>query len=376
MKRAKVTTAAENEIDVADGLERAVCVYVRAIANERVRADKCFGTLSPSPPPPPDTGQGALGLLRAAILKRQVRRGEGAGAAPVPDLTNEEQYAAEAAAAEAEQLGFLEQLAADNYQLRDILGDISAKARSEGRRLWQRPDSRGSHALAENILATSAFGTTALHGLTVAECEALCSAIDNETIGRCTAIAFARASAHVRDLTTRQCYLLKDIGGCTPATFAGAVYARRDTDGCTNPTAHDNPLCVQLSAGRQDLRVLDFASAEQSCRNGKGAPRVAWPKTLLESFSMLGYAREHGITAFWSDAPHEGGEMAWTGDDGLPFVVPPGNRRCVLVSTVDTSPHGHMFAELHSCNARLADGVVCESAMAYPPPPAHSLPST
>lgn len=43
-----ITTAAENELEVADGLERAVCVYVRAISNERVRADKCFGVSSPS----------------------------------------------------------------------------------------------------------------------------------------------------------------------------------------------------------------------------------------------------------------------------------------------------------------------------------------
>lgn len=57
--------------------------------------------------------------------------------------------------------------------------------------------------------------------------------------------------------------------------------------------------------------------------------------------------------------------MAWTGIDGLPFVVPPGNTRCVLVSTVSTDRHGYMFAQLHSCKARLADGVICESAMAY-----------
>ena len=80
---------------------------------------------------------------------------------------------------------------------------------------------------------------------------------------------------------------------------------------------------------------------------------------------MLGYAREHGITAFWSASPAEGGEMAWTGGDGLPLVVPAGNKRCVLVSTISTDAHGHMFAELHSCRARMADGVICESAMAY-----------
>jgi hypothetical protein len=43
-----VITAAQEEIEVEEGLERSVCVFVRAIANERVRADKCFGAISPS----------------------------------------------------------------------------------------------------------------------------------------------------------------------------------------------------------------------------------------------------------------------------------------------------------------------------------------
>ena len=92
---------------------------------------------------------------------------------------------------------------------------------------------------------------------------------------------------------------------------------------------------------------------------------------------MLGYARERGVTAFWSDKPNEGGTMVWSGLDGQPLNISAGDKRCVLVSTVDTSIHGFMYAELKPCTAKLADGVVCESAQAYPPPPPHgAVPDT
>ena len=124
-----------------------------------------------------------------------------------------------------------------------------------------------------------------------------------------------------------------------------------------------NVVCTQ--------RVMTYDDSVSACRNGKGypKPRMAWPKTYLEAFSMLGYARERGVHAFWSEKPPEGGYMLWTGIDGAPLNVSAGERRCVLVSTVDTDIHGHMYAELRPCHMRLADGVVCESAMAFPPPP-------
>ena len=163
--------------------------------------------------------------------------------------------------------------------------------------------------------------------------------------------------------------LLKQTGGCSGSTFAAAVFSRRDTDACVEPSDQELPLCIQLSNTRTDLRVLDFAAATTACRQGRGRPELAWPKTTLEAFSMLGYAREKGISSFWSNKPDGGGTMAWSGIDGEPLVVPAGDKRCVLVSTVDTSIHGFMYAELKPCSANLADGVVCESAMAYPPPP-------
>jgi hypothetical protein len=83
-----------------------------------------------------------------------------------------------------------------------------------------------------------------------------------------------------------------------------------------------------------------------------------------QAFSMLGYAREKGVHSFWSDKPAEGGYMVWSGIDGQPLNVTAGERRCVLVSTLSTDQHAHMYAELRPCHMRMADGVVCESASA------------
>ena len=417
-----ITTAAENNIDVGDGLERAVCVYVRAIADERVRATKCFEQMAPSPPPPPPVPRSRAALLLAKLVKIKDRSGQSNGPAPRPLDTNEEAYQNQHDAQTAAQLHLLDSLAEDNFQLRTLLGDVRNRISSfGGRRLWERSNVRNSHLFIENVLATEAFGNAPLVNVTIAECQALCHAIDNTTLGTCRAIAFARNTPNPRDLTLRQCYLLKQTGGCSGSTFAGAVFSRRDTDACVEPTEQENPLCIQLSNTRTDLvrkrlafelhptfpvpfpdvalfpsqRVLDFAAATTACRQGRGRPELAWPKTTLEvchvfptpdhapcrriptpsvdsrwqAFSMLGYARERGISSFWSNKPNEGGTMAWSGIDGQPLVIPAGDKRCVLVSTVDTSIHGFMYAELKPCSANLADGVVCESAMAYPPPP-------
>lgn len=209
------------------------------------------------PPPPPPASQNRLAAIKTALLKRQTRQGGSAGATRALPEEDTAAYAREAAAAEKAQLSFLDSLAANNFQLASVLGDVRAKldtgAASVGRRLWQRTDAHKSHHIGDNILATAALGTAPLTGVTIAECQTLCAAIDNATIGQCKAIAFARNTADPRDLTLRQCFLLKSIGGCSPASFSAAIWMRRDTDGCTEPTERDNPLCVQLASDRTDL---------------------------------------------------------------------------------------------------------------------------
>ena len=88
-----VVTSAEADVEVRVGEEeRAVCVYVRAIASERLRAQRCFAATPPSPPPPPPTSQSVRAAITAAALERRVRQGGTSGPEATPDLSSEEEY--------------------------------------------------------------------------------------------------------------------------------------------------------------------------------------------------------------------------------------------------------------------------------------------
>jgi hypothetical protein len=220
-------------------IERSVCVYVRAIQDERVRASKCFAPIAPAPPPPPALSESRSAAIAAAELERRVRQGGTAGPEPQLDVQSLEQYNAEAAAKQAQQLAYLEQLSESNFQLRGVLGGIID--RIEGRRLWQRTEAHQSHQLEDNILSTTAFGNAPIAGVTLDECQTLCAAIDNNTIGQCKAVAYARLNADPRDLTLRSCHLLKNTGGCTAGSFGAAIFTRRDTD-VRRSFYHSNPV--------------------------------------------------------------------------------------------------------------------------------------
>ena len=368
-----VITAAEADTTVADGFsERAVCVFVQSVVDERIEARRCFeaARLSPSPPPPPPMPATRAAARSEALLARRVRRGGANGAEqPVP-ASSAEAFDASALAQQQQQLDYLTSLSNANPQLRSVLGGVVD--RLQGRRLWQRADLGGvpaSHDLADNLLISTVFGNAPVQGVTLEECQALCAGIVGVN-GTCVAVAYARMTVDARDLTLRTCYLLRATGGCTPSSFAAQIFARRDTDACVAPSQFDNPLCVQLARGeRHDLNVITYDEGVAICRNGRGRDiGLARPQSFLEAFSFVGYARERGVHAFWADAPR--GQLSFfTGVDGERLNVSAGERRCVLVQTVDGDVHGHMYASLRSCHAKLADGVVCESASAAPPPP-------
>jgi len=243
-----VVTAAEADVTVTEGVERSVCVYVRSIQDERVRASKCFAAIAPSPPPPPPVPTSRLAAITGNLLKRRVRQGGTNGAVEDVPKSSLNAYNLEAEAKQKEQIAFLQDLSDSNFELKQILSPVIDKI--DGRRLWQRVEDHTSHELEDNILATTAFGNAPIQGVTLEDCQRLCAAIQNETVGACKAIAYARLTADPRDFTLRSCVLLKQLGGCSPSSFAGAIWSRRDTDSCTAPTEQDNPLCVQLANQR------------------------------------------------------------------------------------------------------------------------------
>ena len=60
--------------------------------------------------------------------------------------------------------------------------------------------------------------------------------------------------------------------------------------------------------------------------------------------------------------------MRWAALDSTQFVMPGGDTRCILVSNHAEDPFASQafYATLEPCNAKLADGLVCESVSAYP----------
>ena len=171
---------------------------------------------------------------------------------------------------------------------------------------------------------------------------------------------------------TAYCHLLHTLGSCSTHDFASAIYKRRDTSGCDLATVRNNPACIQLSAGgAKDLKTMNYASSKTSCAAGKGRPRLPRPRSSLESFSMIAYAKERGVTSFFAEQimSTESVTTHWPGADGAGLVVPAGNSRCILLALNSEHVGAIYVASLMPCDHQLADGVVCESVSAAPPPP-------
>ena len=373
-----IITPAEANIDSSQTQideERAVCLYVRALSDERIPASRCFSSLSPFPPPPPPLPRSLAAAFQTALRRRKVRAGGTSGAEPTADPTNENEYIREHLEKNAEVNALLDRLSAENFQLRDALAEIRPKLvdpQLQGRRLFERLAGTGSHHLEDSIKYSDAsVGNGALMGLTIAQCSTICAALGNntESLHHCNGIMYRMAEpGNAANLQTAYCYLLKSTGSCSAMDFAASVFSRRDTSGCRMPTAQDNPACVMAAPDRTDMRILDYSSAKSSCRSGKGSPRMPRPRSSLEAFSMIGYARERGGSSFWAEKPIPHAERQlthWSGLDGNPFYYP-GNfdKRCIIVSTQNDNPHGFMYARMESCNAKIADSVICESGMA------------
>ena len=374
-----VITPAEANVDSTQTQideERAVCLYVRALSDERIPASRCFASLSPFPPPPPPLPRSVKAAFETALRRRKVRAGGGSGPERAADPTNENEYVREHLERNAQVNALLDRLSAENFLLRDVLAEIRPKLldpQLQGRRLFERLAGTGPRHIEDSIKYNDAsVGNGALMGLTVAQCSTVCAALKNstESLESCNGILYRMADpGNAANLQTAYCYLLRQTGSCSALDFAASVFSRRDTSGCRMPTAQDNPACIMVQP-YADLRVLDYSAAKASCRNGKGSPRMPRPRSSLEAFSMVAYARERGSSSFWAEKPIPQAERQlthWSGLDGQPFYYP-GNfdKRCILVSTQSDNPHGYMYARMESCAARVADSVVCESGMAAP----------
>jgi hypothetical protein len=213
-------TAAEAGIDTSltqTDEERALCLYVRALTDERVPATRCFSTLSPFPPPPPPTPQSTLAAIQTALRRAKLRRGGTSGADPTPPRTDEEEYIQQHIDQNQAVNALLDRLSAENFQLRDALKEIRPKlsdtTATSGRRLFERLAGTGTHSLEQSIKTSElSVGNGALLGLTVAQCSTLCTALKNDTdaLHSCNGIMYRFSEPEsASNLETAYCYLLK-----------------------------------------------------------------------------------------------------------------------------------------------------------------------
>ena len=121
----------ENGALIDQSQERAVCVYVRRVLDERVPAFRCFDTVSPSPPPPPPEDAALLANERILERQRKIREDNAQGSADEPERSElyeqqiEEQGHLDFAAATI--AGLYEK----HVQLRPLLGGALSKVRAQ-----------------------------------------------------------------------------------------------------------------------------------------------------------------------------------------------------------------------------------------------------
>ena len=153
-----------------------------------------------------------------------------------------------------------------------------------------------------------------------------------------------------------------------------------------------------MPATRDDSRVLSHGDAAAIAYEvpydrhpAPGSRGLPLPRTAVEAMSMIAFARQQGITAFWGASPNtEDGDVKtqWIAQGGEHLVVKQGESRCILVSSgvgaaekmcanafeptrAPRSPAGirRRYARFRACDAKLASGILTVAAAAAPPPP-------
>lgn len=139
-----------------------------------------------------------------------------------------------------------------------------------------------------------------------------------------------------------------------------------------------DPLCLGLPSTRDDARLLTHADAAAIAAQvpdpnnpAPGSKGLPLPRTIVEAMSMLAFARQQGVVAFWARSPNtEAGDvkMHWPTEDASTLVFRKGESRCILIAS-GLGPRAHMYAHIKPCDSKQASGLLTVAAAAAPPPP-------
>jgi len=235
--------------------ERASCLFVRRIAEERRRASACFSRVaSPDPPPPPPdfnvTETSDIGNLRA----QRARLGD-LEKYEEPRRTATAQWAFDKSGAIDGTRALINSLGETNPVLKSLLDTAMDEIQAAGgRRLMQRveyetymTDVLVTHELmsfygtnsklkpvhSNSVLIHCLFcitGKGGIPGVTYGSCLALCEATRQDERARhsehCNAIGFKRGAPYSYTDQTGWCFLLQNAGGCKLADFSAELLTR------------------------------------------------------------------------------------------------------------------------------------------------------
>jgi hypothetical protein len=135
---------------------------------------------------------------------------------------------------------------------------------------------------------------------------------------------------------------------------------------------------VGLPSTRDDARLITHADAAAMAAQvpdmnypAPGAGGLPLPRTVVEAMSMMAFARQQGVVAFWGASPNtDAGDvhMHWPTEDASTLIYRKGESRCILIAS-GQGPRAHMYAHLKPCDSKQASGLLTVAAAAAPPPP-------
>ena len=214
--------------------ERASCLFVRRIAEERRRASSCFSHIAYPYPPPPAPKVVTDASAEWSLRQQRERLGDLERYAE-PRKTDTAQWAFDSAGALEGTKAMLASLGETNPILQGLLNtatDEITNAAALGRRLMQRPEynTRMTDALITHEIMTF-YGKGGIPGVTVGSCQALCEATKQddraEATDQCNAYAFKRAAPFSYTDQSGWCYLLQNAGACKLEDFGVELYTRQ-----------------------------------------------------------------------------------------------------------------------------------------------------
>ena len=201
-------------VNGAETEERASCLFVKRVLDEKRRASSCFARIAyPYPPPPPisevstssKAGKAQRARERLGDIEQYVE----------PTKTDEEKWEFDTAGAIKGTTALLDAMGENNPILQSLLKTAKQEiTESVGRRLMQRVEynTRMTDVLITHEIMVY-YGRGGIPGVTSGSCEAMCEAtkVDSDAArtDQCNAYAFKRASPFSFTDKSGWCYLLQ-----------------------------------------------------------------------------------------------------------------------------------------------------------------------